>query len=64
MKWVEVAINGPCCSGCMACVELAPEVFNFDEAADIAVVIKTPCPADIAHKVAAYCPDDCIDIIE
>lgn len=63
MDMVEVAINGPCCSGCLACVELAPEIFAFDDAAGVAVILKTPGPEDVISKAAAYCPDDCIDII-
>lgn len=64
MKMVEVAINRPCCSGCLACVELAPEIFEYDEAAHVAVVLMNPCEEDAARKAASYCPDDCIDIIE
>lgn len=62
MSWVEVAVNGPCCSGCMACVEIAPEIFGFDDLADIAVVLKNPCPEADALRAVAFCPDDCIDV--
>lgn len=64
MSLVEVAVNRPCCSGCMACVELAPEIFGYDEAAHVAVVLTNPCEEAAARKAAAYCPDDCIEIIE
>lgn len=64
MNMVEVAVNRPCCSGCLACVELAPEIFAFDEAAHVAVVLKNPCEENLARKVEAYCPDDCIEVIE
>lgn len=64
MNMVEVAINQPCCSGCQACVEMAPEIFAFDAQSGVAVVITSPCLEETAHKAAAYCPDDCIDIIE
>ena len=61
---VEVAVNRPCCYGCMACVEVAPEVFAFDESAQVAEVRANPCDAELARKAVAYCPDDCIDIID
>lgn len=64
MKLVEVALNRPCCSGCLACVEMAPEIFGYDEAAHVAVVLKNPCEEDLAFKAASYCPDDCIEVIE
>ncbi|GAB1409994.1 hypothetical protein MASR1M90_11480 [Desulfovibrionales bacterium] len=64
MIMVEVAINQPCCSGCQACVEMAPEIFAFDAQAGVAVVLASPCPHETARTAAAYCPDDCIDIIE
>lgn len=64
MNMVEVALNQPCCSGCLACVELAPDFFAYDEAAHVAVILQNPCEEDLARKVVAYCPDDCIEIIE
>jgi len=48
----------------MACVEVAPEVFAFDESAQVAEVRANPCDAELARKAVAYCPDDCIDIID
>ena len=64
MRMVEVALNRPCCSGCLACVEMAPDIFAYDEGAHVAMVLKTPCEEDLARKAAAYCPDDCIEVIE
>jgi ferredoxin len=64
MNMVEVALNQPCCSGCLACVELAPEIFAYDEVAQVAVILKNPCMENVVRKVAAYCPDNCIEIIE
>lgn len=63
MTLVEVAIIRPCCSGCLACVELAPEIFAYDEDAHVATVLQNPCAEDLARRAAAYCPDDCIEII-
>lgn len=62
-KLVEVAVIGPCCSGCLACVEVAPEVFAFDDDNHVAVVLKNPCDAELARKAVGYCPDDCIEIV-
>jgi ferredoxin len=62
MSLVEVSVNGPCCSGCLACVEMVPEIFGFDDDAGVAVVLVNPCDEDAARRAASYCPDDCIDI--
>lgn len=62
-KFVEAAVIGPCCSGCLACVETAPDVFAFDEDNNVAVVLKNPCDAESVRKAVAYCPDDCIEIV-
>ncbi|MBC7354647.1 MAG: hypothetical protein JG774_291 [Desulfomicrobiaceae bacterium] len=59
---VEVAVNGPCCSGCGACVELAPEVFALDTGGT-AQVICSRCPQEVACKAAQYCPEDCIEVM-
>lgn len=64
MRMVEVALNRPCCSGCLACVEMAPDIFAYDEGSHVAMVLKNPCEEDLARKAAAYCPDDCIEVIE
>jgi len=64
VSMVEVAVNRPCCSGCLACVEMVPEIFAYDEDAHVAVVLHNPCDAELARRAASYCPDDCIDIIE
>ena len=64
MRMVEVALNRPCCSGCLACVEMAPDIFAYDEGAHVAMVLKNPCEEDLARKAAAYCPDNCIEVIE
>ena len=63
MNLVEVAVDQASCTGCLACVELAPGVFGFDQMAQVAVVLTSPCPADIAHLAASYCPVDCIEVI-
>jgi ferredoxin len=59
---VEVAVNRPCCSGCGACVEVAPEIFALD-ADGVAVVRCLACPEDLARRAAAYCPEGCIETI-
>lgn len=59
---VEVAVNGPCCSGCGACVEIAPEIFALD-AGGTAKVICNRCSEDMACRAAQYCPEDCIEVM-
>lgn len=60
--FVEVAVNGPCCSGCGACAEMAPEIFAVDEFGK-AVVLQNPCPEEPACRAARSCPDECIEVI-
>jgi len=43
---------------------MAPDIFAYDEGAHVAMVLKNPCEEDLARKAAAYCPDDCIEVIE
>ena len=49
------------CSGCETCVELCPEVFEFNEADEVAVVIKAEGgPKDCIDDAIDACPVECI----
>lgn len=58
-KWVY--IDTPECVGCESCVELCPEVFEFDEENEKAVVI-LPEGGDeeCIDEAIVTCPAECI----
>ncbi len=57
----KVVIDEEECTGCESCVELCPDVFEFDEEAEIARVIK-PEGGDEAciEEAIETCPAECI----
>lgn len=59
----HVTINTEECIGCESCVEICPEVFDFNADEEKAFVIK-PDGGDIkcAEEAAASCPAECIII--
>jgi len=59
----QVTIDTEECIGCQSCVEICPEVFDFNDGEDKAFVIN-PDGGDIecAGEAAASCPAECIHI--
>lgn len=59
----QVTIDTEECIGCHSCVDICPEVFDFDDADDKAVVIN-PDGGDIkcAEEAAEACPAEYINI--
>ena len=61
----RVVIETEECTGCETCVELCPEVFNFNEADEVAVVIKAEGgPQDCIDDAINACPVECIHLEE
>lgn len=50
------------CTSCQACVELCPEVFGWDEAAELPYLKTSQGTEEDLRKAAAYCPKDCIEV--
>ena len=49
------------CSECLGCVEIAPEVFRFNENTGcMEVVDMADYPADEVYEAMKNCPKDCI----
>jgi len=62
MKKPDVDIG--ICSLCMGCVELCPQVFNYNDAGYIEVVELEQYPEKEVDEAIKYCPEDCIAWIE
>ena len=49
------------CTGCETCVELCPDVFEFNDADGVAVVLKAEGgTADCIDEAIESCPVECI----
>jgi len=48
------------CTLCMGCVEVAPEVFQLNDAGYIDVVELAAYPRAAVDEAIKYCPEDCI----
>jgi ferredoxin len=60
LKTISCSHGG--CKGCMACVEIAPHVFGWDEDLDVPFLKVDRVPEDLARELVSYCPDDCIEM--
>jgi ferredoxin len=57
----KVIIDTDECIGCESCVELCPEVFEFDEETEKAKVIKAKVGSeDCIEEAIETCPVECI----
>lgn len=49
------------CSRCQGCIEIAPEVFRYNEETGSIDVVDLPeYPVDTVNEAMKYCPEDCI----
>jgi len=61
----KVVIDTDECTGCESCVEVAPDVFGFDEDNEVAYVIKEEGgPEDEIQEAIDSCPVECIYLEE
>ncbi len=56
----KVFINQDECIGCQSCVEICPEVFQFNESLGKAQVLNPEGPEDLIEEAMAACPAQCI----
>ena len=49
------------CSCCGGCIEIAPQVFRYNQATGLMEVIeRSEYPIDLVDEVIKNCPEDCI----
>jgi len=60
---VQVRLNRDDCIGCGVCAQICPDVFELDEDAGKAKVIR-PAGAECAKEAADSCPVSCIKVEE
>jgi ferredoxin len=57
----KVSIDADECTGCETCVELCPDIFEFDEVTETAKVIREEGgPEDCIQEAVDSCPVECI----
>jgi ferredoxin len=56
----EIGLDLGRCHGCMGCVELAPELFEWDDDNDQPRLRKGRATEEEVREVMACCPKDCI----
>lgn len=56
------SVNHCECSGCQACVEMCPELFQWDDQGECVVVADESVDREDVERAMAYCPNDCIEI--
>ncbi len=60
----EVAIElGDCCS-CQGCIDLNPDVFEWDDVLDMPVVCRSKVTEEEIRDIMNCCPADCIVFVD
>lgn len=60
MSEIGVTLDVDCCIGCMACNEIAPDIFGFNDDEEKAFLVKEKGDADLIQEAADTCPEECI----
>jgi len=62
MKKPDIDIGA--CTLCLGCVEICPEVFQYNDAGYIEVIDLDQYPEKDIDDAIMFCPEDCISWIE
>lgn len=58
----EVSINLAECNRCMGCVDMCPELFEWDDENDCPVLKRTEANEEEVREALTCCPSDCIEL--
>lgn len=60
----RIVIDEDACEGCETCVELCPDVFEFDEDSQKAKVINPQAKDECVEDAIDSCPVECIQWVK
>lgn len=60
----EVAIELGDCRSCQGCIDLNPDVFEWDEALDMPYVCRSRVTEDEVRDIMNTCPEGCIVFVD
>ncbi|WP_041915687.1 4Fe-4S domain-containing protein [Pseudodesulfovibrio mercurii] len=63
-KLREVAIELGDCRSCQGCIDLNPDVFQWDEALDMPYVSRSEVTEDEVRDIMNACPEGCIVFVD
>ncbi len=63
-KHREVAIELGDCRSCQGCIDLNPDVFQWDEALDMPYVTRSEVTEDEVRDIMNSCPEGCIVFVD
>lgn len=63
-KHREVAIELGDCRSCQGCIDLNPDVFQWDEALDMPYVSRSEVTEDEVRDIMNSCPEGCIVFVD
>lgn len=58
----ELSINKIDCTACMGCVEMCPEIFEWDDTNEEVVLKRDLVSEDEVAEAISLCPQDCIEL--
>jgi len=57
---MSVVIDPDECIGCESCVEICPDVFEMDDAGELAIVIDEDATGECVEEAIETCPNEAI----
>ncbi|WP_272700143.1 4Fe-4S domain-containing protein [Desulfovibrio sp. Fe33] len=63
-KHREVAIELGDCRSCMGCIDLNPDVFQWDDALDMPYVCRSKVTEEEVRDIMNSCPEGCIVFVD
>lgn len=60
----EVAIELGDCRSCMGCIEMNPDIFEWDDNLDMPYVTRSKVTEEEVQDIINCCPEDCIILVD